>query len=234
MDFIPRFAAGAIFAIDPSGEQPPVFTGSCGAYTRRDVLLTAAHCVPPNMDLVILIEGEQRPRTVTQQVVHPTSDLALLFTDSPPADARYWDNQVFRRPEGVIFDGGDFICHGYPAEGGLDSRPTGRTVRGNVQRMFYYSDTAGRKYFAFEMSCPAPAGLSGSVLAYTAQHDAAFAVVTANHDSYALIDRLEEVEKDGRIYREQISRVVSYGIAAALNGVVDWLDEHVAAHSTTT
>jgi hypothetical protein len=228
VDFIPRFAAGMIFALDPGGDQPARFTGSCGVYNRRDVFLTAAHCVPSDRDVLIALEGEDNPRIVRHQVEHPTSDLALLFTDPAPPDNAFFSNQVFQRPGNTIIDGGDFICHGFPAEGGLHSRPTGRTIRGNIQRMFPYSDPAGRSYLAFEMSCPAPVGLSGSLLAYTNRPDVAIAVVTRNHDSYALIDRLEEVEKDGVVYREQISRVISYGIAASLTGVVNWLDEHLA------
>jgi hypothetical protein len=151
--------------------------------------------IPIDRDLLIALEGEDNPRIVRHQAEHPTSDLALLFTDPAPPDNAFFSNQVFQRPGNTIIDGGDFICHGFPAEGGLHSRPAGRTIRGNIQRMFHYPDPAGHSYFAFEMSCPAPAGLSGSLLAYTSRPDVAIAVVTTNHDSYALVDRLEEVEK---------------------------------------
>ncbi|QJY51167.1 hypothetical protein [Pseudonocardia broussonetiae] len=79
------------------------------------------------------------------------------------------------------------------------------------------------------MSCPAPAGLSGSVVAYTHRPDVAVAVVTANHDSYILLDRVEEIERDGSVSRDSTSRVISYGIAASLSNTENWLDEHLAS-----
>lgn len=39
-------------------------------------------------------------------------------------------------------------------------------------------------------------------------------------------------EKDGKVYRQQISRVVSFGIAASLSSVKDWLDNHIAEMPT--
>ncbi|MDN5747368.1 MAG: hypothetical protein L0H64_02385 [Pseudonocardia sp.] len=133
----------------------------------------------------------------------------------------------------MLIDGGDFVCFGYPAEGGLDNRPTGRTIRGYCQRWFSYLDSAGRRYFALEMSCPAPAGLSGSVVAYAQRPDVAVGVVTANHDSYVLLDRVEEVQRDGSVYRDSTSRVISYGIAASLSNTENWLDEHLSSLSAT-
>jgi hypothetical protein len=174
------------------------------------------------------MEGEGIPRVVRRRAHHPTSDLALLVTDPTPGDYDFLANQIYQRPAEMIIDGADFTCYGFPAEGGLDDRPTGRTIRGNIQRWLDYTDPAGRRYFAYEMSCPAPVGLSGSLLAYTGQPNVPIAVVTSNHDSYALIDRLEEVEKNGIIYREQVNRVISYGIAASLNAAREWLDEHLA------
>jgi hypothetical protein len=43
------------------------------------------------------------------------------------------------------------------------------------------------------MSIPAPAGFSGGPLAYDSQPQSLVAIVTTNHDSWAVIDRIEEV-----------------------------------------
>jgi hypothetical protein len=228
VEFMPRFAAGMIFVVDETTD-PPVaaFAGSCGAYTRRDVFITAAHCIPANRTLIIALEGDNNGRLVRRCVKHPTTDIAVLVTDPPEPDP--FASQVFHRPGNqVIIDGGDFICYGFPAEGSPENRPIGRTIRGNIQRYFNYNAPNGDQYFAMEMSCPAPAGLSGSMLAYLNRPDIPIGVVTTNYDSYVLLDRLEEVEKNGAIYREQISRVVSYGIAASLINEQTWLDERIA------
>jgi hypothetical protein len=49
--------------------------------------------------------------------------------------------------------------------------------------------------------------------------------VTTNHDSYLVIDSYEEEERDGRVSRGEIRRVVSYGIAAMLTNtaIANWL-----------
>jgi hypothetical protein len=71
-------------------------------------------------------------------------------------------SQLFHEPATSTQDGGDFACFGYPAEGGAENRPTGRIIKGYIQRFFNYSDRENRKYFALEMSCPAPQGLSAA------------------------------------------------------------------------
>lgn len=232
MDFLPSFTSAMVAAVPGSGG-PARFTGSCAAFTSREVFLTAAHCAPPDEDLEVtaLIEGGTA-RTVIDRAYHPTSDLALLRTEphTEPGLTAALSNQIYRRySAAVLEDGGQFICAGFPGElpspTGVINHPISRVIRGHFQRWFRYTDPGGRSYFAFELSCPAPAGLSGSVIAYTNAPDVAVAVVTANHDAYTLIDRLEDVDRDGRTVREQINRVVSYGIAAGLHGQEAWLDE---------
>jgi hypothetical protein len=49
-------------------------------------------------------------------------------------------------------------------------------------------------------------------------------VVTTNVDSEIILDRFEEVEHDGSIHAERVTRVISYGIAAMVDR--EWLAEH--------
>ncbi|MGE0215928.1 hypothetical protein [Mycolicibacterium sp.] len=62
------------------------------------------------------------------------------------------------------------------------------------------------------------------------------AIVTANHDSSAVIDSFEEEERDGKVWRGKITRVVSYGIAAMLvpTDVQEWVDTVVALADADT
>ncbi len=117
-------------------------------------------------------------------------------------------------------------------EGSGNALPVGRLFKGHFQRTFGYDPPSGApRYLAAELSIPAPAGFSGGPLAWAHDPDKLVAIVTTNHDSYALLDRFEEVEKSGNIYREKTSRVVSYGIAAMLVGLKPWIDEVVSSRT---
>jgi hypothetical protein len=241
MNFLPTLSSGMIFSAPVDGSEPDVrFEGSCGRYVRPDVVLTAAHCAPPNRSLFLVMPAEgQNTRVVQARAYHPTSDLALLL--APPSSAldagtvEWLERHTFQLPSQTLIDGGDYVCCGYPAGSSPDSdpgspdRPTGRTIRGNIQRWFNYTDKDRRSYSALELSTPAPGGLSGSVLAYVEAPQAPVGVVTANFDSYALIDRVEDVEDGSKVYRETTQRVVSYGVAAWLAGKEEWLAEQLAA-----
>jgi hypothetical protein len=86
------------------------------------------------------------------------------------------------------------------------------------------ANTAGKQYYAKEMSCPAPTGLSGSLVVTAEQPYRIMAVVTGNVESDILAYRIVEQQKDGRILTESISSIVSYGTAALPTyDVDDWL-----------
>lgn len=230
MDFFPRLAAGAVFAQDPGADTPsPIQTGSCAAFTSRDIFLTAAHCVDTDLDLYVGLEGEKRGRVVTRKFINDKVDLAMLECSPSEAGNQGFSDQYFLGLDDDIRDGADYICYGYPAEW-VEGRslPAGRTIRGNVQRIMVYKGFGERTYLAFELSAPAQPGLGGSGIAYTANPRFLAGVVTANVDSHVLIDRFEDVEKDGNLYREQISRVISYGIAAGVHSAKDWIAEQLA------
>jgi hypothetical protein len=157
---------------------------------------------------------DPRPRRVQQVERHPSVDLAVLIAERLERDEEPFPLLYQPPPEGLV-DGGTFIGFGYPVEGSGGPTPVGRLFRGHFQRYFGYTAPGAKEaYFAGEMSIPAPAGFSGGPLAYDIEPQKLVAIVTTNHDSWAVVDRIEEVEKDGTRYHEEVRRVVSYGIAA--------------------
>jgi len=217
-------SAGLVFTLDAAGR--PTYSGTCACYRARHLLVTAAHCVPEDAAAYAVLlpsdPGEGRTlRPVVSVTRSETSDIALLQT--PPRDTEDFPGQVFRSVPNELVEGGDFIAFGYPVEG-AGGQPTGRLFKGHHQRYFGYDDSAGRSYFAAEMSIPAPAGLSGGPIVPAHQTDQLLGVVTTNVESYVVLDSFEEVEEGGRTLRVESRRVVNYGIAALLSGHRDWLD----------
>lgn len=237
MPFLPSMSSGMIFALIDDVEPRSIeYSGSCGALSQRDIVLTASHCVPEGRNLVVVFPSDgARPRAVRRYIRHPSSDIALLLTDLPEPRAKgepeFLAEQVFTFEELILHEGADYACYGFPAGSSPDdtpdvpNRPTGRTIKGNIQRWFSYSDPERRNYFALELSSPAPAGLSGSVLTYAHAPRVPVGVVTANFDSYVLIDRVDEISRDGVTVQGRTERVVSYGVAASLAGKQQWLTE---------
>jgi hypothetical protein len=224
MQFFVSFAAGLVTRARPGGID---ITGSCAAYTSTDIAVTAAHCVPEHPDrYYVLFPGTREPREPIHIERHPTADLALLRL--PPTESHAPPDQFYLPPPDSLEEGGDFYGAGFPVEGTTDGLPVPRTFKGHFQRYFGYEAPDGRNYFAGEMSIPAPAGLSGGGLTYTRAARHLAAIVTTNHDSWVTLDRTEEVERDGVKYRDEVRRVVSYGIAAMAHPHEDWLAEHSA------
>lgn len=202
------------------GDGPHGWLGTCACYQRRDVLLTAAHCVPDEVqDLAVVLPGDGSARGVLSVVRHPTSDLAVLFAERRRPESMA--AQVFAGVDETLVEGGDFLAFGYPVEG--VQVPVGRLFKGHYQRHMSHTDSAGRGYFAGELSVAAPAGLSGGPVARPHTPNLISSVVTTNVESYAVLDYVEEVERDGRSLRLEARRVVAYGIAAMLMSAKDWL-----------
>lgn len=216
------FAAGLVWLEDGNGGY--AFGGSCGALMSRDAVLTADHCVPDGVVAWVQLPGEDSARRVLKKLSHPASDIALLHLY--PSEKESLKDAHFVMPPDMIIDAGDFVGMGYPAEGSPDGRPVARTVKGHFQRHFGFQPIGSKdSYFAYEMNIPAPGGLSGAVLAYRSSPRSAVAVVTTNVESAIVVERTEEVLKDGSVYRERVERVVQYGIAAALAGHDEWLEQ---------
>ncbi|WP_426624485.1 S1 family peptidase [Leifsonia sp. McL0607] len=205
--------------------------GSCAIFQQRHILLTAAHCIPDDtaLELVAVLPGDVGARRIREVVLHPAADLAVAFLE--PQDPEPLAPQVFTDVDSTLTEGGDFYAFGYPVEG--TGKPVGRFFKGHFQRYFEYEDSSGRNYFAGELSIPAPGGLSGGPVSAAHSPNRLAAIVTANVESYVIVDSVSEVDDDGKQYREESRRVISYGIAAMLTGHGPWIrsviDTEVAA-----
>ena len=77
------------------------------------------------------------------------------------------------------------------------------------------------------MSLPAPTGMSGGPLFRAGAPQMVTGIATANVESYAVTDLLEEVDAEGNVSRIESRRVISYGLALMLSAVSRWLDETI-------
>jgi hypothetical protein len=226
MPWYPLNAAGLVYSAE--GATAHVL-GTCAAYRSRDAWITAAHCVPEGVDVRLqpAVGPGQSERSFTQPatvVRHPSIDLAVLLLEpSPPSE---YDDLAYKGVAEQLIDGGDFLGVGFPVEGAQNA-PVPRMFKGHFMRYFAYQAPAGGySYLAAEMSIAAPPGFSGGALALPGEPERIFGVVTTNVDSEVVLDRTEEVERDGTTYRDSIVRHISYGIAAMLIGQIGgWLDD---------
>lgn len=222
MSFMPIFASGLIYLHDrATGTWAP--GGSCAAIGDRSHWLTASHCLPEGADAVLLrgaLFDHKAPVVSVKR--HPTADIAVfavdLSDDSAPGGL---EGQFFTGVAEELVLGADFIGYGYPVD---DSGPVERILKGYFQRQVWrYTDPEHRTYPAWELSIPALEGASGAVLAYTHEPRKAAAVVTGNHDSYTTRDSYEEVDANGNVERGFNRRVISFGVAASLLGLGEWI-----------
>jgi hypothetical protein len=230
--FMMELATGLVL-LAPTPSTAPSIGGSCCAFRYRHVFLTAAHCVPEETTVFVWLNSPGRKSAELARVErHPTADLALLFVE-PREEEPFAERHIFGDVAKSLAYGGDFVSYGYPVGGPTDlgadgQRPTGRLFKGHFQRYFSHEGHLGYKYFAGELSIPAPAGLSGGPVALPGDPPVLSAIVTTNLETYALLDHVEEIQEGGKTLRVEARRVVSYGLAAMLVGdVIQWLDEVV-------
>lgn len=216
--FEPAFATGQVFCRPTGGAvsdwKTAEYTGTCALYVRPNVAVTAGHCVRAD-GVQYAVAARTAPDAWIASGVyrHPKADVAVLVGRNE--DVSMNDSiRLYSDVDRTMSEGRDFIAYGYPAEEGSGAVP--RYFKGHFQRYFGYPDPRGRVYFAGEMSIPAPAGLSGGPVSAPSTPDKLIGIVTTNHDSYLVEDSYVQEERDGRISRGEIRRVVSYGIAAML------------------
>ncbi len=51
-----------------------------------------------------------------------------------------------------------------------------------------------------------------------------FALVTANLETYAVTDSIDEVDDNGKVLRVESRKIVSFGLSLMLQGVDEWLN----------
>ena len=230
MTFNPLAAVGAVVAEHGGGSA--VFSGTCFLFRHSHIALTADHCVPesatslrlefPILGRVQLVEAIER---------HPIADIAALVTERAGND----DGQGY--PEEAFWDrvsnwslAESYLTYGLPSEGPQPDAPGGPTPRvfvGHFQRFFDYQSPGGYRCTAAELSGTAPSGLSGGPIFRQGAPQMRTGVVTANAESYAITDSLEEVREGGDVFRLESRRVISYGVGLLLSPVSEWLRDVV-------
>lgn len=208
------------------------FIGSCFAYRRPDVFLTAYHCVEhvPVHELAIGLpavrDALNAPLNVLGVVPHPTADVAVAFVEPIEVQPPYWMAPVDHASDW----GESVVCFGYPDDSTPNGvMPTPRMSNGNIQRFFDYADGRG-EYRALELSFPSPQGLSGSPLCRTQDTGAPIAVITANHNALTYRGGFE-VSEDGVTYLATERDVIRYAIAAYLPDIEEWLQAEMGGEA---
>lgn len=216
----PMASTGALFH-HPSDR----FLGSCFVFRDVNTLLTAAHCVadlePDEVVLEILVPGDHVYEVETIER-HPTADLAVLKVNGV-------DERQIRMPNYSIVDdrsyGVEVISCGFPEDSSIVKMiPTPRFFRGYVQRFVEWPSHLGYRYLAAELSFRCPAGLSGGPLLNAEFVGRTYGVITENIRTSNVEDSIEEIDKDGKIYREHFQNIIYYGIALWLPAVEDWIN----------
>jgi hypothetical protein len=204
------------------------FLGSCFIFRDVNTLLTAAHCVgdyaPQDIQLAIHVLGN-RLFDVLDVQRHPSADLAVLKVQGVDERSVGW-------PKYLLFDdrayGAEVEACGFPEDITIgSSAPTARVFRGHVQRFVDWKSHLGYKYLAAELSFRCPGGLSGGPL-YSPRHTGrTYGLITENIRTSNLLDTIDEIQEDGKVYREHHENVIYYGMAVWLPAVETWLDSVV-------
>jgi hypothetical protein len=204
------------------------YLGTCFPFRHAHIFLTARHCIE-DMGASDLAVATQYGHKLTVQRIehHPTVDVSAVVTDPNTLGILHPFAGLYLFP-GTHAIGEEFAAFGFPVGGTVHEPaniPVPRVFRGHIQRLADFRTGGLKSYTAFELSIPAPSGLSGGPVFVPSEADRVFGVVTGNADSY--MTEVEEVEEmtPGCTSRTTVKRIISYGMALSLMGVRDWLDE---------
>lgn len=217
--------AGAVAMLVQS--EAALYLGTCFPFRFAHRFLTARHCTDGlgPADLAIRTQYGQDLRVVDVHR-HPDFDIAMLEGDPAQGGVPYpfAGLPVFAGTYGVAED---VVTFGFPVGGTLveEEKPTPRFFRGYTQRLADFASGGSKPYRAYELSFPAPAGLSGGPVFPPASPDRAFAVVTGLLESYTIRDEETVVRDDNHTHTTEARRVISYGMALSLYQVDDWLKQ---------
>lgn len=218
--FYPSLASGLIYRSDKEGNH---YLGSCASIFDRTFAITAAHCLPNEYSDLNVFYKLGGSRKVIAHEIHPKADLALMKLE--PLQEDPGASQVFAGVYPQLIDAGEFISHGFPAEGTNGEEFVARASRGHFQRYFMYKDPSNREYFAGELSVPAWGGMSGSAVSYCDDQRRIVAVITGNYESYMVTYQSETIREGNTVRSWDSRKVINYGLCAMLSGVQDWLTE---------
>lgn len=207
------------------GTDNPKFLGTCFLYKTRHLLVTAAHCIGAlearSLRVQMAISGTDDLR-VLRVAKHPTADLATIEVAHSAIKYLQPFTEIDRR--GTY--GSEFSAIGFPEDAHGDSvLPTPRFFRGHLQRFMDHRSASGYHYRAAELSIGAPGGLSGGPVVIGEQVPRLFGIVCENLESRTLLYAVEDVEEDGKLFRETIRSVINYAVCLRLESYESWLDQ---------
>lgn len=201
------------------------FLGSSFVFRYPNKLIAAAHCVgqakPVDLRVLIYATGD-RIYAVKRIDIHPRADVAALEIEDI-------DETSIGMPVNSLFDdrgfGVEVMSCGFPEDVALSQRaPTARVFRGHVQRFMEWKSHFGYEYFAAELSFRCPGGLSGGPMVNPRFPGRVYGVITEDIQTSNILNSIEEVHEDGKVYREHYQNFINYGIAVWLPAIADWLD----------
>ncbi|MHB1716484.1 MAG: trypsin-like peptidase domain-containing protein [Acidimicrobiales bacterium] len=228
MAFDPLAATGLITVTSSDVTE---IVGTCFLFRHEAIALTADHCVPRgDMTIRVHLPRLGRVDVVDEVRRHEYADVAMLILgDGSPTTTGYPENAFWDRVSNWAL-GEQVMAYGFPSEGpnpGGGVSPIPRLFVAHYQRFFDYESPQGYRYLAGEIGIPAPGGLSGGPVFRQGAPQMLTGLVTANHESYAITDSLEEVREGGDLFRLEARKVISYGVVLMLSGVSGWLQEVV-------
>lgn len=201
------------------------YLGTCFPFRWRNKFLTAAHCLGTFTPSELIVHSQGGPDfQVTEIHRHLEADIAALITDEKARGIPYpfTGLHVFEGTYGV---GSDIAAFGFPVGGSKEEppdQPTPRVFRGFVQRLADFKGAGKVRYRHYELSFPAPLGLSGGPV-FVPGSDRVFAMVVGNIESYTTLVEESKVVAEGHTHSVEGRQIISYGMALSLWHVEEWL-----------
>jgi len=232
MPFNALRAVGTVELLAEEEGDEPSFLGTCFALRDSQAVLTAAHCVgdiAPERLVVgfphfVVLGG--RGAQVTEVVLHPIADLALLRLR-----LQEWLLEPFWEVVRLRGLGSDLYAYGFPENilNPEEREPTARLFKGYVQRALFHQSHMGYRYAGIELDFACPAGLSGGPIFSPDNPTQVFGLATENFESTTYVEAIEETSREGRTVKTEYQRILSYGVGVMLDTVEDWLNEYLPA-----
>jgi hypothetical protein len=203
-------------------DNPPIpiqFAGT-GFLIAPRLLVTCWHCVgadlPTDQGYVGLFEDVVRHVEWLEDISRDVngSDLATANVRAEPGTR-------FQLARDRALQGADVTAFGYPFSGQKEIKPgvtaakvERRLFKGYVMRTFKHSSSSQPETLAYELSFPAPAGLSGAPVIELGT-PRVIGVIFGNSD-VATIEHFAQVDSEGNRTPE-LQRIVSFGLAIHTN-----------------
>ncbi len=202
------------------------YAGTGFGMERPGLVLTASHVLDSAREAAeVYISRSSGPPHVPASCMkrHPGADIATLVFEGDSVPLCF---KLAEPPKevGQFYLGTEVNTYGYPSRSGGPAKTIlePRLMRGHIQR-HVGQEWNGGVHDAFELSFPALPGQSGSPVFLDDDIQSVIAVLTTNFESSVVVDSYEEHQQDGEKEIHKISKVVSYGIGAALWPYADWI-----------